>query len=226
MPTTIEQPSEDSIKQEALTISVKASLVRIVDQGSYEEACSLLLDQIKPFRKRWAEYWEQPKTMAYQAYKSILGKFQDGDEPLAKAEAQVKGAISAWDQEQERKRKAEEDARKAEEERRQREVAVAEDFGATEEEIEAIVSAPVTVVAAPVAPTYQKASGVSSRENWKARVIDIKKLCLAVAKGQVPANYISANETALNARAKADKRTLNVPGVVAYNDPIVSGRTR
>ncbi len=229
MPTI--EANEEVIKQEALTVVEQAKVVRIVDQPTYESACSLLLDQIKPFRKRWAEYWESPKTLAYQAYKTILGKFQEGDEPLARAEAQVKAEIARWDQEQERirqelQRKAEEEARKAEEERRINEAAVAEDSGATDEEVEAIMSTPVTAVAAPVAATYQKASGVSTRENWKCRIVDIKKLCSAVAKGQVPVTYILPNEAALNARARADKGTMAVPGVVPYNDPIISGRSK
>ena len=229
MPTV--EANEEVIKQEALTVVEQAKVVRIVDQPTYESACSLLLDQIKPFRKRWAEYWEQPKTMAYQAYKTILGKFQEGDEPLARAEAQVKAEIAKWDQEQERirqelQRKAEEEARKAEEERRINEAAVAEDSGATDEEVEAIMSTPVVAVAPPVAATYQKAAGVSTRENWKCRIVDIKKLCLAVAKGQVPVTYILPNEAALNARARADKGTMAVPGVVPYNDPTVTGRSK
>jgi hypothetical protein len=231
MSTTAVAVNEEVLKSEALTIVEQAKIVRIIDQPSYESACSLLLDQIKPLRKRWAEYWDQPKTMAYQAYKSILGKFQEGDEPLAKAEAQVKGAIGVWDAEQERKRQelqrqAEKEAREQEERARLTAAEMAEESGATNEEVEAIVNTPVAVIAKPVEPTYQKASGVSTRENWSARVTDIKALCLAVAKGKAPVSYVEANMTALNARARADRGTLAVPGVVAVNNPIVSGRTK
>jgi hypothetical protein len=83
-----------------------------------------------------------------------------------------------------------------------------------------------TVVPPPVQPTYQKASGVSTRENWKAKVTDIKKLCGAIAKGTVPITYVLPNESVLNARAKADRQTLNIPGVQAYNEPIISGRSK
>lgn len=223
--------SEETIKQEALTIVEQAKIIKITDQPSYDQACSLLTEQIKPFRKRWAEYWDTVKKPAYQAYQAVLGKFNEGDKPLETAEKQVKSEIARWDAEQERKRqelqrKAEEEARKAEEEERLRVASLAEESGATAEEVDAIVDAPVTVVAPPVAPTYQKASGISTRENWKARVTDIKKLCAAIAKGTVPITYVVPNESVLNARAKADKGTLNIPGVVAYNDPIISGRTR
>lgn len=234
MPDTL-TTNEETIKQEALTIVDQAKIITITDQPSYDYACSLLTDQIKPFRRRWKEFWygadNGPVPLAYRAYKSVLDKFNKGDEPLETAEKQVKSAILKWDDQQERirqelQRKAEEEARKAEEEERLRVATLAEDSGATDEEVDAIVDAPVMVVAPPVAPTYQKAAGISTRENWKARVTDVKKLCAAIAKGTVPVTYVMPNDSVLNARAKADKSTLNIPGVVAYNDPIVSGRTR
>ena len=231
MSTTAVAVNEETIKQEALTVIEQAKIVKVIDQPSYDSACSLLLDQIKPFRKRWAEYWSEPKKLAYSAYKAIQDKFNEGDEPLEKAERQVKAALATWTEEQELhrqqlQREAEAAVQKQEAEARANAAAVAEDLGASEEEVEAIANTPVPVVAAPIQPTYQKANGVSTRENFKARVTDLKKLALAVAKGQVPISYIEPNMQALNARAKADKLTMNVPGVVAYNDPIIAGRSK
>jgi hypothetical protein len=231
MSSTAIVQNEESIKQEALTVVEQAKVVRIIDQDTYESACSLLLDQIKPFRKRWAEYWESPKTAAYQAYKAILGKYQEGDEPLARAEAQVKAEISRFDTEQERRRQqlqreAEEAARQKEEQDRLQAATVAEDLGASAEEVEAIANSVMPVVAEPIPMTYQRASGVSTRDAWSARVVDLKKLCAGVAKGTVPISYVEANMTALNARARADRTTMAVPGVIAVNNPTVSGRSR
>jgi hypothetical protein len=230
MPDTL-TTTEQEIKQEALTVVEQAKIVKITDQESYDHACTLLLEQIKPFRKRWLEYWAAVKNPAWAAYQAIQKKFTEGDKPLEEAERQVKQEINRWDQEQEKirqeqQRKAEEDARRAEEEERLRLATMAEESGATAEEVNAIVDTPVTAVAPPVAPTYQKASGIGTRENWKAKVTDLKKLCAAIAKGTVPITYVLPNESVLNARAKADKSTLNIPGVVAYNEPIVSGRMR
>lgn len=228
MPDTL---NESEIKQEALTVIERAKIVRIFDQDSYDAAADLLLKQIKPFRKRWQEYWETVKSPAYAAYKAVLDKFNEGDKPLEAAERQVKLAIQAWDAEQgriraERQREAEEVLRKQQEEENLRAATMAEESGASEEEVNAIVSAPIVTVAPPVEPTYAKALGISSRENWKARVVDLKKLCAAIGKGQVPITYVLPNESVLNARAKADKQTLNVPGVVAFNDPVISGRSK
>jgi hypothetical protein len=228
-------PNEEAIKQEALTVVERSKIVKIIDQNSYTDASILLLDVIMPLRRKWKNFWygsdDGPVPLAYKAYKSVLGKFNEADKPLEDAERSVKSAIAVWDAEQERKRQelqreAERAARKAEEEVRQNAAAVAEDSGASEEEVASIVEAPILAVAQPVAPTYQKAAGVSTRENWSARLVDIKKLCLAVAKGTVPVSYVEANMVALNARAKADRATMNVPGVVAQNIPVVSGRSK
>ena len=225
------EATEQELKQEALTVVQQAALVKITDQASYDNATSLLLEHIIPFRKRWSEYWEPLKKTAWDAHKAIMAKFNDGDTPAEKAERIVKSEIRRWDDEQERirqelQRKAQEEAERLEQEERLAAAVVAEESGATEEQVEQIVSTPAVAVAAPVAPTYQQAQGVSKRENWKCRVLDMKKLCAAIGKGQVPVMYVEPNDTALNARAKADKQTLNIPGCQAYNEPIISGRTR
>src|SRR5580698_496248 len=100
------QPSETSneqqIKSEALSLVQRVSLVRIVDQESYNIATDLLLNEIKPFRKKWEEYWSGIKGPAYQAYQAILAKFNEGDKPLAAMELAVKNEIRRFDDEQQR----------------------------------------------------------------------------------------------------------------------------
>lgn len=226
---TIEQ--EQELKQEQLTVTQEANLVKIVDQQTYDSATYLLLQRIIPFRTRWKAYWETLRVPAYASYKAIMDKFNEGDNPAETAERKVKAEIRRWDDEQSRiqqaeQRKAQEAAEREERERRIQSAVIATDSGATEQEVEAILEAPVAVVAAPVEPTYQKATGVSGRDNWKCKVTDMKALVKAVAAGKVPITYIQANESVLNARAKADRETLNIPGCLAYNERIISGRSR
>jgi hypothetical protein len=222
---------EVELKHEALTIIEQAKIIRIVDQPSYDNAAKLLLEGIIPFRKKWLAYWNPLRESAYSSYKGILDKFNEADKLAEQAERQVKAAIRAWDEDQERirqelQRKAQEEAERKEQEERLAAAVIAEESGASEQQVEQIISAPVQAVAAPVEPTYAKASGVSGRDNWKAKVIDFKMLVKAVASGKVPIEYLQANEAALNARAKADKQTLSIPGVVAFNERIISGRGR
>jgi hypothetical protein len=223
--------TEQELKQEALTVVQQAALVKIEDQATYDSAAALLLEQIIPFRKRWADYWEPLKKSAWDAHRSIMGKFNEGDQPAEKAERIVKAAIRVWDDEQARiqqelQRKAQEEEERRERERRLAEAVMAEESGAAEEQVAAILEAPIAVVAAPVQSTYARAMGVSGRDNWKCRVIDMKKLCSAIGKGLVPVNYVESNDTALNARAKADKETLNIPGCQPYNERTITGRAR
>lgn len=229
MPEVIEQEKE--LKQEALTVVQHSQSIVIVDQLTYNEASSLLLDRIIPFRKKWDEYWAPLRKAAWDAHKAIMQKFNDGDAPAEQAERIVKGKLRIWDEQQrkieeESQRKAQEAAEALEREERLKAAVVAEQSGATEEEVTDIMETASVVVAVPVAPVYQRAVGVSVRENWKAYVMDIKKLCLAVAKGQVSPEYVLPNMTALNARAKADKQTMSIPGCIAKNEPIVAGRVK
>lgn len=222
---------EQELKQEALTVVQQAQLVKIEDQVTYDAAASLLTEKIIPFRKRWADYWEPLKKAAWDAHKAVMAKFNDGDKPAENAEKLVKSAIREWDEKQakiqaELQRKAQEEAEAREREERLQAAIMAEESGATNEEVNAIVESPVVAVAAPVQPTYQKAAGVSTKDNWKCRVTDLKSLARAVGAGKVPVTYILANESVLNARAKADRETMNVPGCMAVNEKIVSGRTR
>src|SRR5882762_4670896 len=202
------------------------AMIKIVDQASYDRVALMLVKVIQPFRKRWAEYWKEPIGTAHAAHKAVLAKFKEGDERAGLLETAAKLEIRKWDDAQEAIRQERQRARqRAEEEREAREraaqAAFAEEEGAPPAEIEAIVSAPSIAVAEPVPETYQKVTGISRRDNYKCRVVDIKKLCAAIAKGTVPSNYVLPNEKVLNARASADKWTLNLPGCVPYNDATI-----
>jgi hypothetical protein len=219
---------EQELRSEALTVQQRAQAIVIRDQATYNQAAEMLR-AVKSFRSRWTSYWEPLRENAYTAYKGIMGKINEGDHPLEQAERSLKRALLDWDDEQRRiqERLQAEAQRKAEEEEAARRAQLAfemEDAGAEEAQIEEVVSAPVVVVAEAVAPTYQKASGVSRRSNWKARVTDLKKLAKAVAAGKVPVEYILPNQQALDNRAKADQTTMNVPGVESYDDPVIAGR--
>jgi hypothetical protein len=223
--------TEQQLKSEALTVVQRARTIVVSDQASYDSACDLLLSTVIPFRKRWSDFWKPMTEAAWKAYKTVQIRFKEGDEPLEEAEKAIKKEIRRWDDEQqkieaERQRRAQEEAEKAAEEERLRAAIVAEEAGATETEVSAIVDAPVAVVAEPVAPAYQRTSGISKRENWKCKVNDLHALVKAAAKDKSLMAYLQPDQRALDARAKADRQTLNLPGCVAYNDAVISARGR
>jgi nicotinamide mononucleotide adenylyltransferase len=222
---------EEQLRNESMTLADYAIAIQIKDQASYDAACTYLQQVVIPFRKRWESYWAPLKSASWKAYKAIQEKFAEGDTAAASAERTIKTEIRKWDDaqqkiEQERQRQAQLEAERAAEEERVQAAIYAEESGASDEEVEAIISAPVAVVAAPVDPAYQRASGVSQRPNWKAKVTDLHALVKAAAKDRSLLHYLEANMTALNARARADRSTMNLPGVVAWNDAVVSARSR
>jgi hypothetical protein len=70
----------------------------------------------------------------------------------------------------------------------------------------------------PVQPAYVPPTGMSRRTTWKAEVMDIKALCVAVAAGDVPADVFKINQSLLNEKARAMQNNLNWPGVRTYPD--------
>lgn len=236
MPTTEQLTTavEKELRDTSLSVIQRSKSVVIVDQSSYDAAASLLADEIKPIRKRWSDYWRGPDkqsgplALAYRAYDSLMEKFNQGEKPLKEAEDNVSMAIRRWDAEQARlreqkQREAQQKAEEAARLEREKEAEFAAMAGASDEQVEAIASAPVSVVAAPV-ETYERRVGIGIRKlAWRARVTDLRKLCVAIGKGLAPVTFVEPNMTALNKRADSDKVCMNVPGVEAY-DPNLTGK--
>lgn len=64
------------------------------------------------------------------------------------------------------------------------------------------------------APTYDRMKGLGIPERWEAEITDMKKLCAAIGRGEVPEHYV-APTPALNSRVRSDKSLTNIPGVRA-----------
>lgn len=67
--------------------------------------------------------------------------------------------------------------------------------------------------------------GVGLGEDWCAEVTSLQLLCKAIGEGKVPEHYVQANMTALNQMARANRQSLNIPGVRAVSKPRVSARS-
>lgn len=77
-----------------------------------------------------------------------------------------------------------------------------------------------------VAPTVAAPRGVGLTQTWSAEVTSIQLLCRAIAEGRLPAHYVEPNMTALNALARANKKSFDVPGCKAVTKSTVSARGR
>lgn len=229
-----EKINEQSLRQELTVVQYQA--ISIVDQKSYDHAVAEL-SNVKGWRKRWADYWTEPRESAHKAWKSILAKFNELDESAAKSESILKGKILAFEQGQESIRRAEQErlermAREKEEADRAAKATEMEMLEVSDEDIQAVLDEPPMAVAEVAPPTYIRSSAVSTRANWVAVVTDLKVLCRAIGSGKVKlspedtAKAVEFFEGLLKKRATADTSTMNIPGCKAENHPIVAGRTR
>lgn len=152
-------------------------------------------------REREAEQRRQAETLRTQAAES--------EDPIERQRLA--------DEASERERRASEDAERERQEAEEREQREREE-AAAQRSLSRVISAPAIQSEAP------KVSGISTRQNWKIEIVDIKALCRAVADGTVPESYITANEKTLGQMARALKAEFKVPGVRAFFEDVLSAR--
>lgn len=226
---------EQKIAERAeLETSVRS--VTIITTQEQADTIAGKLDAIIAWRKGWAAYWEDSKTKAYAAWKSICNKVSEMDTPAEADEKHCRVLLGKWIVEQRRKAELERQKLIEAEKQRQSEEAEAaameaESQGATVEEVQAIFDQAESAPMVAVAPVPPRQSFVSSaftpRDNWMAEVDGTeieakKKLCAAIAAGQQSPMLIDINWTVLNQMARAQKQTMNINGFRAVNRPGVA----
>lgn len=232
---------EDAAAAQMLDLAVNYR----IDCPEMAEAAADDLGQIKAKIKALDEQRMSMTRPLDEAKRRIMDLFDRPRSVLAKAEAALKCSLLSW-QESERsrlaaERKAQEEAlRKQQEEmRRQQEeaarvaaeaAAAGNTAAAVEAEAQAQAIAATAEVMAHMAPAVTaapaKIAGVSSRENWKAEVVDFMALVKAVAAGEASPELLQANTTEINKRAKALKQEFKVPGIRAYAEQVLSARAK
>jgi hypothetical protein len=230
MSTVFAVNTEAEIENKALSLPETAKLLRIEDQRTYMAACEFLRG-VAAVRKEIVEHHAPIKKAAFDAHRAACDAEARLLKPVTEAEQTVKRLIGGWEAEQrrlqeERERQAREEAERLAAEMIEAAAVEAEQQGATALEVAAIIEQPLVVPRIQVAPTYERATGIQTATLWCAEVTDIRALCRAVAEGKVSENYVSPNMTALNARARAEQKTMNIPGVraVPKNNVRVGGR--
>lgn len=182
----------------------------VVDSPATYSAASVFLKDVKAAQSRVVAFFAPMKQKAHEAHKEITTKESETLKPLTEAGALVKRNMLTFYQEQERIRQeeqrkaqaiADETARK-ERERLEKEAAKLKTPELKEQRLEqaAAIVAPVVSVAS-VTPVI---SGQSIRKTWTAKVVN---------SAIVPREWLSVNESALSAFAKATKGAVPVAGV-------------
>ena len=217
------QLKEVELEQQALTWPEKAKAIAIRNQQTYDEAASLLVS-IATLEKEIIEHHKEPKQKAFESHRAICAAEKRLLDPLQDAKAIVKRAIGAFEQEQERirlevQRRAEEEARRKEEEARLTLAIEAEKHGATEETKAEILTTPLPIQAPMVAPTFQRAAGISAGRKpvYRWRVVN---------PDLISRTYLKIDEVKVNGIVRAMGAATRIPGIEVYEDvPNISVRS-
>lgn len=147
-----------------------------------------------------------------QAQRELNAQAKEAAAPLQLAESQIKRAMIAWQEEQERirleeQRKAEEAARK-ERERLEAQAQKAAAAGKVEK-AEALEQRAASVVAPVIQREAPKVAGVRTSEVWRFEIVD---------EMQLPREFLIPNETAIRQVVLAMKKNTNIPGVRVWSE--------
>lgn len=209
-------------------IIVDDQLLRITNQQTYDAAAAKF-QLVCEIERKIVAHHKPMKEKAHELHKTICTAENILLAPVKQDKQNLSRILGIWDTEQLELQRVEQ-ARLDEIERlnaieEQLAVAVAiESEGADAEEVNAVLSVPVQTYAVVAQPTYTRRQGVGSTQRWSAELVDIKKLCAAVASGEVSPNYVLPNLPALNKRAQADTTLFNVPGVKAVSSRTATNR--
>lgn len=208
--------AEDILKTEAETLPSKANRLVIVDQATYDEVVEVGKGA-NALAKSIKDHYAPMKEAAHLAHKRICDAEKAMLAPVEQAVKTLKGKIAEYTAEQQRKQREEQarlelETRRREEEERLKMAEEAQQDGASAEVVDEILETAAPVVIPKAAPGYQAANGVSTRKNYRAKVVSIKDLCRAVADGVIPESFVNPNQTALNGRATSDKEGFSIPG--------------
>mgnify|MGYP001601365998 CR=1 FL=1 len=241
------------VEHQGLAIVEQARALAVVDSESFQRA-GLLRQGIKAYLKKVEEVCDPVIEAGLRAHRAALKQKTILEAPALEADKLAMSRMVEYDQAQKARARAAElavqrererlefEARaKAEIERKRLEAAAeermvaealeAETHGDTEAaaRILAAPPAPVVVVPEPIfVPSPQiempKAEGISTREVWRAEVVDLPALIAAVAAGQQSLALLLPNQVALNQMARAQKGMLAIPGVKAVCEHVMPVR--
>lgn len=246
-------PVIQEVEQQASALVTQARALAVVDTESYQRA-GLLRHAIKLYLKKVAEVCDPVIEATRKARDAALKQKKDLEGPAVEVDRVLMSRMVDHDQAQkarareaelavqrERERLEAEARAKASVERTRLEAAAEERMvaDALEAEARGDTEAAATIMATPPAPVLvvpepifvplpqievPKAEGISTREVWKAEVVDLSSLVAAVASGRQPAILLLPNQVALNQMARAQKHMLAIPGVKAVVEHIMPVR--
>lgn len=224
--------TEQELQATGEALAVQAGTLMVTDQPSFELA-GAMLQTVKGYRNRVGEILDPIIKKAHETHRQALEAKKKLEEPAVRAELAIKGALTAYEQEQARLRRqaevlAEKERARLEEEARLQAALEAEARGDRKvaEKILEAPHPPAPVFTPPaILPAAPKAEGVSFRDQYRAEVTDLILLVKAVAAGEAPIGMLLPNLPMLNQMARALKEELRIPGVRVIADRVAMVRT-
>jgi hypothetical protein len=229
MTSELTTQEQERIKEETHSLVVQAQGLVIKTEMDNTKAAQLTAAYKAEIKKRKASELytktEEAKKAAASAFKALTELMID---PLTDSVDIITEKIGIFYKEETARRaqlQAIEDAKVAKAQRKEDEriakiTAKAEAAGKVAPVIEPKIIA-ARVIAAVSAP-----GGTTYRDNWSAKVTDIKALCAAVVAGAVDVSYVQGNDVALNSWAKLKKVEGEIfPGVIGVKTITTSQRT-
>lgn len=207
-------------EERALTMPEQARAIEISDAPSFEKAGEFLVD-VKTLRKAISDHHQPVIEAAHKAHKAALAAKKSYDEPLAEAERIVKGSMTTYQREEERKRRELEaklraEAQKLEDERRLAKAEELEKAG-NSAAAEAVIEKPVVAPAISVAPAAPKVAGVSTRKSWDFRITD---------ESLIPREYLSVDEKKIRGVVRALGAEAKIAGVEVFERSEIAASAR
>lgn len=208
------------------------------------QRADLALTALSESQKAIEAHFEEPTKIANDLHKRLTSLRGEWLDPGAKAKKTVGDRM--WTERRRLEADAAKERRKAQEEadRQERERLAAEAKAAAQAQAPRAVVEELqtraqwaTAAPVPVVPVVPAMAGTTTVTTWKARLAstpadaepnpamaeltpaqraDVLTLLKAILAGQAPLALLDISWTALNARAKAEKSTLAIPGVVAF----------
>jgi len=228
---TVPEKKAPDARQAAIELSEQAAHYEVTDSAQYEHGAAIL-KELKIMQAEIGKTFDPIVEKAHQAHREAIAQRAKYLDPLKDGEKRVKAAMADWTRREQARAEAE---RKAAEEAAALERAALEAAKkqSYEEAIRAgdLQSAREIAQIDPVAeikvaePVQAKVSGVTTRKTYRAEVTDLAALVKAAVDIPQYLSFLSANEQALNAFARAAKTTqCAIPGVRFIEDVVVGVR--
>lgn len=167
----------DDLKTSAELVVIRAEKTVVASPADYEMAVGFGRE-IKTLQAQIMDFFRPLKAGAYASWKTICARENEYLGPVEKAEKILKSSMSAWLQEQERRRQQEEAERRriqeAEARRLQEEALAAIDAGQEEAADVLIAESEIAqeIADMPAAPAQDPVRGAAVRKDWEVTITD------------------------------------------------------